>query len=67
MLYTSPGSRFELTTFEVIVTDYIILFLILILNPTTWLETPDSSPLLNAAPSHIRIAFFQLFWIYGTN
>ena len=34
---------------------------------TTWLETPDSSPLPNAAPSHIRIAFFQLFWIYGTN
>ena len=45
----------------------IILFLILILNLTTWLETPDSSPLPNAAPNHIRIGFFQLFWIYGTN
>ena len=34
---------------------------------TKWLETPDSSPLHNTAPSQIRIAFFQLFWIYGTN
>jgi hypothetical protein len=38
----------------------------LILNLTTWLETPDYSPLPNAAPSRIRIVFFQLFWIYGT-
>jgi hypothetical protein len=44
-----------------------LLFLILILNLTTWLVTPDFSPLPNAAPSHIRIAFFQLFWTCGTN
>ena len=28
------------------------------MNLSTWLENPDSSPLPNAAPSHIRIAFF---------